>query len=129
MLSHLLEVIKELQGDREPFSDQTAALRPASHEPVEETQRRYPGVTNDWDRTPDGRGPERSDARTMGGTRDLLYTVDPGHKLEGGAGGGVTLGVGLWDAVYCVEHHQAILGTSILRVGDEETTGWLLAVC
>ena len=114
MLSHLLEVIKELQGDREPFSDQTAALRSSSHEPGEETQKRDTLKLPSTGREPRQRGHGGVRRRDHGGTRDLLNAVDPGHELEGGAGGGVALGVGLWGAVDGVEHHQTILGSSIL---------------
>lgn len=45
----------------------------------------------------------------------LLDAVDPRHKLKGRARWCVTLDVGLRRAVYCVEHHEAVLCPSILE--------------
>lgn len=47
--------------------------------------------------------------------KKLLDAVDPRNKLEGGAGRGVTLDVRLGRTVDCVEHHKAVLRSSVLE--------------
>lgn len=49
--------------------------------------------------------------------KSSLNAIEPGDKLIGAAGGGVTLYVGLRSAVHRVEHHEAVLGPPIL--GEE----------
>lgn len=47
-------------------------------------------------------------------TTHELDAIEPGDKLIGTAGRSMALYIGLWSAVYCVEHHKAVLGSAIV---------------
>lgn len=50
-----------------------------------------------------------------------LDAIEPGDKLIGTAGRSMALYIGLWSAVHCVEHHKAVLGSTILGKQDKRT--------
>lgn len=65
--------------------------------------------------SPSVHGPPNPPPASTG--KSSLNAIEPGDKLIGAAGGGVTLYVGLRSAVHRVEHHEAVLGPPIL--GEE----------